>query len=131
MKNRKIKKNSGFVALMSAVIISVVLLLIATNLSLTSFYGRANILDFELKEKSYALVEACVDTALLRLANDPTYPHPVNDPINVDGNECIIENVMGAGPKIINVMANYKNYITKLKVEVGLSDFSIDRWEEI
>ena len=53
MMRRKIKTNAGFI-LMSTVIISVILLLIAVNLSQTSFFGRFNILDAELKEKSSA-----------------------------------------------------------------------------
>ena len=121
------KTNSGFIALMSAIIISIVLLLMITNLSLTGFYGRFNILDAELKERSSALAEACVDTALLRLANDPGYPYPANDPINVDGNDCIIESAAGGN---ISVKADYKNYITKIEVEVNLSDMSINSWEE-
>ena len=48
------RRNKGFIALISAIVISVILLLIAANLSLTSFYGRSNILDSELKEiRSY------------------------------------------------------------------------------
>ena len=61
------KRNKGFVALMSAIIISVILLLIITNLSLTAFYSRSDVLDSELKDRSSALAEACVDTAILKL----------------------------------------------------------------
>ena len=123
------KRNTGFIALMSAVIISVILLLIATNLSLTSFYGRSKILDSELKERSSALAEACADTAIVKLANDPLYTPPAGgEPVSVSGDECIIESVIGS---IINVKADYKNYITKLKIEVDLSDLSIVSWEEI
>ena len=128
-RNYNLETQKGFIALMSAVIISIILLLIATNLSLTSFYGRSNILDSELKERSSALAEACADTALLKLANDPSYAPPVGgEPVAVDDDECIIDSVVG---DTINVSANYKDYITKLEIEFDTSDLSIDRWEEI
>ncbi len=121
------KSNNGFVALMSAIIISVVLLLLATSLSLTGFYDRSNILDRELKEKSSALAEACVDTAILKLANDPTYSG--NEIITVSGGEtCRIESISGG---TIISKANYNNtYFTNLEVDVD-SNFSVTRWEEV
>lgn len=121
------KNNSGFMALMSTIIISVILLLIATSLSLTSFYGRTNILDFELKEKSFALAEACADTAILRLAEDSSYGG--NETVNVVGaDKCQIESVVGG---TINVKADYKNYITKLEIEINSTDLSIISWQEV
>lgn len=130
MITRDKKRNSGgFIALMSAIIISVILLLIVVNLSFSSFYSRSNILDSELKERSSALAEACVDTALLKLANNPLYFPPVGgESVEVDGETCIIESVSGG--TIINIRADYKNYITKLEVEVD-SDIAVIRWEEI
>lgn len=129
MINKKIKTNSGFIALMSAIIISVILLLIATNLSLTGFYGRSNILDYELKERSSALAEACVDTALLKLANNPSYGG--SEFVNVDkvgGNDCTIKPVVG---DIIQVQGYYNNiYFTNLEIEFDPSDISVTRWEE-
>ena len=133
MMRRKIKTNAGFIALMSTVIISVILLLIAVNLSQTSFFGRFNILDAELKEKSSALAEACADTALLKLVNNPSYFPPAGgESVSVDGNDCIIESVSLSIPKIINVQTDYKNYITKFKIEVDPSDdMAVVSWEEI
>lgn len=127
-----LETQRGFIALMSAVIISIILLLIATNLSLTSFYGRSNILDFELKERSYALAEACADTAILKLVNDPGYTPPAGGEfVNVDGNDCVIESVTGGGLKIIDIKTDYKNYVTNLEIETDLTDMSIISWKEI
>ena len=123
---RKPKQNSGFMALMSAIIISVVLLLLVTNLSLTGFYDRSNILDGELKERSSALAEACVDTAILKLANDPTYS-PTNEDVFIGSDKCVINSISSG---TIYVRADYKNYITKLEVDVD-SSLSVTRWEEV
>lgn len=125
MKNYN-KKNRGFVALITSVIISAVLLIVATNLSLTGFYARSNLLDFELKEMSYHLAEACIDTAILKIINNPNY-NPTNESVDIDGNECVIESVI---ENTIKTKADYRNYITNIEVEINPSDMSITRFEE-
>ncbi|MDE2399791.1 MAG: hypothetical protein KGL67_02160 [Patescibacteria group bacterium] len=121
------KNNKGFVALMSAIIISVVLLLITTNLSLTGFYDRSNILDSELKDRSSALAEACVDTAILNMVQGTTYIGSVN----VGADTCTIQSVTGSNQKTILIQAKYSNYYTNLKVVANTVDGSIVSWQEI
>jgi hypothetical protein len=121
-------RKKGFTALISAIIISAVFLLIAVNMSNSSFYGRFNILDAELKEKSFALAEACADMAIFRLADNPNYD-PTNELLVLsNGGECTIGSVAG-NPKIISVQANHKNYVTKLEIELD-AEFLITRIEE-
>ncbi len=57
---------------MSAIVISVVLLIIVTTSSFTGFYGRFNILDTELKARSAATADACVSSALLKASQGDT-----------------------------------------------------------
>lgn len=125
MKNYN-KKNRGFVALITSVIISTVLLMVATNLSLTGFYARSNLLDFELKEMSYHLAEACIDTAILKIINNPNY-NPTNESVDINEYKCAIESITG---NIIKTKADYRNYITNLEVEINPSDMSIVKFEE-
>ncbi len=121
------KNNKGFIALMSAIIISIVLLLMITNLSLTGFYGRFNILDFELKEKSSALAEACADEAILNLTQNIDYTGDVN----VGADKCSIRSITGSNiKKTIEVSADYKNYITNLEIDVD-TNIAVTRWEEV
>ncbi|KKT00618.1 MAG: hypothetical protein UW07_C0021G0006 [Candidatus Nomurabacteria bacterium GW2011_GWF2_43_8] len=117
-------------ALMAAIIISVILLLIAANLSLTGFYGRFDILDSELKERSSALAEACVDTALLKLANDPNYAG--SETITVSGSDtCNIETIFPtADPIVIDTKAIFRDATTKFQVQVNKSDLLVISWEE-
>ena len=131
MKNENIKRKSGFAALMSTIILSVILLLIATNLGLTGFYGRSDILDSELKKRSSTLAEACVDTALLKLAENPSYAG--SESINVsDADTCNILSIDPAvDPIIINTTGVFMNATTKLEVKVNASDLSLVSWEEI
>ena len=123
-------KNSGFIALMSAIIISAILLLMVTSLGLTGFYGRYNILDSELKEYSSALAEACVDTVLLMLANDSGYTG--GDTITVSGTDtCTIDSTSPSDPRVFIVHSNPSNYYTKLRITVNVSTITVTAWEEI
>ena len=128
---QSIKNNTGFVALMSAIIISVILLLIVTNLSLTGFYSRSDILDSELKERSSALAEACADTALLKLANNSSYTGLGT--ITVFGSDtCTIETIdPNTDPIVVNTKGIFQQATTKLNIKVDKSDLSVVSWEEI
>lgn len=123
--------NRGFIALISVIIISAVLMIIATTLGFSSFFGRYNILDSELKERSSALADACVDVALLKLVNNPTYSSSVSELVNIDLDTCNITNISPGYPKTIKVTSDYKNFVTNLEVVVASSDLVISSWEEV
>lgn len=88
-------RQSGFVALMSVIIILAVLLVISASISFTSFSSRFNVSDSEYKKRSSALAEACVANALLQLAQTSSVT-PKCVPIDVGGtcptdpNQCTI-----------------------------------------
>ena len=134
-KNYKLENKKGFVALMSAIIISVILLLLVTNLSLTGFYSRLNILDSELKDRSSALAEACADMAILKLVNDINYVLVAMDHnISVKTEYCDIYSLTSTSSNItIITKANYNNiYFTTLKIIVdSTNNMSVISWEEI
>ncbi len=129
-QSEKIKKNTGFVALISAIIISVILLLIVTNVSLTGFYSRFNILDSELKERSLSLAEGCADTAILKLANNPSYS-PTNEVVTIGADSCTIISITGSTTKTILTKADFKNYITKLQITINTTTLAVNSWDEI
>jgi len=130
-----VTSNGGFAALMAAIIISVILLLLVTTLSLTGFSGRLNILDSEYKERSSALAEACVDTALLKLAANPSFG---GGPLDVDvsgSNRCtyVVYNPSVDNPNAITIetTADFQHAVTNLRVKVQKSDLSVNSWEEV
>jgi hypothetical protein len=128
-KNPKIN-NYGFVALMSVIIISAILLLIASTLSLSGFYSRYNILDSELKERSSALAEACIDQGLLLIANNTS--HPATTTIKIGGGQCDLGPIVtGSSPVILMAQATSSNYFTTLRVLVSPASISIISWEEL
>lgn len=131
---KKNKSNHGFVALMSVIIISVILLLVATTLSRTGFSGRLNILDSEYKERSSALAEACVDTALLKLATEVTYAsNLMPDIVPVGADRCTVNRPFDSSldPITFETSATFQNATTNLRVKVAKSDLSVVYWEEV
>ncbi len=121
----------GFIALMSVIIVSVILLLIATTLSLSGFYGRYDILDSELKERSTANAEACIDQAVLELANNPSFLG--NATTTISGTySCYIGLVDSsvAGKFTFKTRSMYQNMYTNVKVTVNSSTFDTISWEE-
>jgi len=127
----KLKKNNGgFIALISVIIISAILLIVTTTLSMTNFYGRANILSFELKERSRAIAEGCADTGLLFITNNTS--HPATTTLTVGKNTCFLGPIPTSGnPRIFFAKATTTNYSTTLKISVNPTNNAIISWEEI
>ncbi len=124
--------NGGFIALVSVLLISVVLLLMVTTLSLGGYIGRFNILNSELKRVSASLADACANTAVLKLAEDWNYSG--NETSTVSGsNTCHIFSVttVGANPQTLKAQAVYRNSYTNLAITVQQTPFSILSWNEI
>jgi hypothetical protein len=126
-------KKRGFVALISVIIISAILLLVATSLSFSGFFGRFNILESEFKERSSALADACVDSVLLSLAQNPSYNPTLPLTVPVSGNDnCTVVYIATPGStKVIKTKGTYQQAITNLQVVVNTSDLTVVSWEEI
>ena len=90
------KKNKGFIALVSVLILSAVLALIMFSNSTSSFFASFDALGSEFKRVSLGLSESCVNKALLNIAQDYEYePEDDGDTVVIeeDKYECIIESI--------------------------------------
>ncbi len=125
-------KNLGFIALISVILISVILLLVVTSTSFDGFYSRFNIFDYEMKERSSAIAESCADIVLLKIINDVTYIGG-GSPVIVSGTDtCVIDTTSATTPNRTFVLhAIYNNSYTNLQIIVAVSSASIIKWEEI
>ncbi len=70
------KEHRGFIALVSAIIISVILLALAVAVSSSTFFARFNGLNREYKRISLGLAESCVQAALGKISRDYAYVVP-------------------------------------------------------
>lgn len=111
----------GFVALMSVIIISAILLGLTAAANTAGFFSRFSELDGEYKQASYALAGACANAAMLNLAQQYAYA-PVNQQVAVGWGGCTIVGVTtvsaAASSKMVTIQtrAAYKNTFTTLQV---------------
>lgn len=139
MKNRRsifyfllstFSARGGYVALMSALIISAVVALVIITLGQVSYSGRANIAATHFKEKSRALAEACLNSALLKLAASSSYAG--NETITVASDTCKIFTITSTSTgKVIQAQAQYQNSYTDYQIVVATSTASILDWQEL
>lgn len=121
----------GFVALMSALVISVVLLLIASGGSLAGFFTRVNSLSFEYKEVTLALADACVSHTLLALSLDNDYSGNATTTLG-ENRECYTGDISESGGTYTFRTRSYLNDVyTILEVETEAPDFTIVSYEEL
>ncbi len=124
------KDRTGYVALTSVIVVSIIALAITFTLSFTGFFVRSNISDSYFKDIANFLSESCARTAILKLANDPTYAG--NENIAVDSDSCNIQAIQTSGQtKIIQTKGIYQKATANYKVTVNTADLSVISWEEL
>jgi hypothetical protein len=69
------KNQKGFIALMSAIIISMILVMLIISSGTLAFFARLNVLNGEYKRVSKGLAESCANAALLK-ASQQGYGYP-------------------------------------------------------
>jgi hypothetical protein len=126
----KFVQPRGFVALMSAIVISAILLMLVGSGSLASYYTRFTIVDTELKATSARLAESCAAHARLALAGDATYAG--NETVVVGESECTVGVVTSAnGIATFEAHGVYQHYETTLLVQVDTVSMQVKNWQEI
>lgn len=133
VRNGQQENEQGFIALITAIALSAILIAVTVALNQSGFFTRSALLDSEYKERSAALAQACVNTALLKLAANPAYTG--NEILTVQGDSCLIRptkiNVPIAGQDTIETSAIFQEATTNLSVVVNAPDFSILSWDEV
>ena len=84
----------GFVALMSAVVMSAAILSLMFGTGTSSFYARFDSLNGEFKRVALGLSESCSNAALLKIAQNYNYQPPVGgEAVTVGPDTCLIKSV--------------------------------------
>jgi hypothetical protein len=123
--------NTGFIALTTTIILSLIILTLVIAVGFASFFTRFSILDSEINERSSNLAEACVETAVLKLSQDEDYPG--GDTVTVGTASCYICPTVAAGSNVrVFVQALSSNAFTNLRVDVDPdSGIVAGSWQEI
>lgn len=133
-KENNLLKNNGFIALISVVIISFVLLSVATTLTFTGFFTRFDILDSEFKKISENIADGCIESARLVLVQNPdiadSQPYDVSMPSSLIGSpndfcKIIDKETIIAHSEVKNTQTYYL-----VKVDSSLPEFPIKKFIE-
>ncbi len=125
--------KNAYIALVSALVISALLIMTVFSVSGGAFLSNLSVLDAEAKKQSASLAAGCVDAGLLRLANNPA--DTAAGTISIGSGFCtVVEvrvNVPAFGQATILAKATVRQAVTNLKVVVNMEDFSRVSREEI
>ena len=126
------QKNRGFLALTTTMLVSAALIILVIAVGFEGFFARFSILESELKEESVYLAEACVEIAILKIAQDEDYAG--GETVPVGAASCDIDNVSGdIWAKIIETTGVAGDAYTHLEAEVNMGNPTnpiINSWEE-
>ena len=127
------KDNNGYIALITVLILTAVVLLLALN---ASFFGMSESemgLDHQLSTESYWLANACAEEALNRLKDDSDYAG--DEDLMINDQQCHIYLVKGTGNnyRTIETAANILDRTKKIKVKISQlnPETIIQSWLEV
>jgi len=125
------KRQQGYMALTSVIIMFAILVALILTLSLAGFFNRSNVLDGYFKERSLAAAEGCVEEALLRIADDSNYPG--DEDVEILSNlTCHIWPVLLFGDeKEIRTSSQVEEAVSRILVRVDAEELFLVSWEEL
>jgi len=122
--------RNGYIAMTSAVIISMLVISIVFAINLTGYFNRSNVLTSELKDVSLASAEGCAEKALLKYSENNSYAG--NENITIGGNECNILPIETSGNnKILKTKSIVQSSVSNIKITFDSVDMAIISWEEL
>jgi len=109
----------GYIALISVLIISATILLIAIGVSQFGISQSKMTIQKSQASESYYLAQACAENALMKLKEDLGYRG--NEVLNIEGNSCTVLPVEGSGNKnrLVKTSSNAYNQTRKIKIEIN------------
>lgn len=127
------KNQRGYIALISVIIISALIVFIGSSANLLSISES----DMGLKEsqswEAFYLATACAEEGLMKLKENLKYKG--NESLIFDNGTCTILNIGGGGNKnrIVNVSGSAYNIVRKIKIEIVQVnlDMQISSWQEV
>ncbi|MDB5188191.1 MAG: hypothetical protein JWO50_711 [Candidatus Kaiserbacteria bacterium] len=117
------KENRGFIALISVLIISAILLTLMVTVGFSGWFARADVLTSEQYRDAQMESQGCIDIALriIATAADPSTYTVHNQNVILNSNHaCTIVSIVHEGNKIIiitmakegNAISHRKSYVT-------------------
>jgi len=122
--------NRGYIAITTAIILSIVTMSVAISLGSSNLLTRFNFVAFNNKQTTYFVARSCLSHALLQLVKNISYAG--NENVNVSSYQCSIQAVETSGPnKIIKAKSQISGATTNLKLTVAAATLSTVSLEEV
>jgi len=126
--------NKGYIALISILIISALMLTISIGLSLRSIGETKMALAEQLSSRALALADACAEHALEKLKEDLNYSG--NETIIIDGSDtCDVLATEGSdnNNRIVKTQATISDYVRKIKADIAVvnPEMQFNYWNEV
>lgn len=129
---RHISDHSGFIALISVLTMSALILAVGIGLASRGISLSGVSSGRELSARAHALAESCAEHAVLRLVNDLAYAG--GETIVVSGSDaCDVLPVEGSGNqnRVIKTEALMKGYKRRIRIELAqVKPLTILTWKE-
>ena len=113
----------GFIALISALVLSAMLLIGVASESLGGFFARTSVLDAESKARSEALADACSNMVLSKLTEDASYAG--GETITVGSDSCTIAGGASGDPRTFAIEAVYNRAYTNRLVTIDVGSAGV------
>lgn len=121
--------RAGFLAITSALMIALLIVVLVASYGIVSYLTRAGISDSHIKEKSRSLADACVEMARLKLSYDSSYAG--NETISIASDTCKIVSVAASGTqRVVKAQGQYNLSYTNYTVSVSATGSTVFSWEE-
>lgn len=111
--------DKGYIALISVLIISAIVVLIATSASLVSIGESDMALQQNQAWESFYLSDFCAEYALMKLESVLNYSG--NETVTIGGNSCVIRPISGSGNfnRTVETQSTFSNQTRKVKVQIS------------
>lgn len=144
--------ENGYIALISVIFITLILLGITFVLSSSGYYARESALDGEFKRISLGLAESCANVALLRIGQNFAYaPSAADQTVQVGTDTCVIQSVSYTAEDpvtrektaTVKTQGDYRGSFSNIVISATIQDpsfsssihppppnISVESWEE-
>jgi hypothetical protein len=120
----------GFIALISVLMLSVILLAAVISLAQYGIVSRYGLLTLEHKEISQARARACIQVARIAIVNDPDF-EVADKPVAFEDSWCEIVSIdAGGGTSVVQVSASSSGATTNLEAVIDAASGDVTGVQE-
>ena len=125
--------QKGYIALISVVFVSALLMLVVTSVNLTSISEIDMALKTTQAAESFYLAQACAEEVLMRLKEDAQYTG--NESLEIEGAVCEVLSIEGEGNtnRTVKVFSVENDMYCRIRIEITQINplMQITSWEEV